>query len=520
MLHENPHGATAALLLLVGSVMFLLYHYLTTKIPITGAPMAPHSHFLWGHLFRFLHEDFHETFRQFSRAANQYGQVGIWIFDKPTLCVFDLEDAKTVLHKEKDRFVPYPVTRHFAYFTGKRDFLILNGRDWKLQRTAVTSTINEHFLDDTRRDCMQVTQIMSRTILRKLDSTTSGVLSLDFEPLMKVITLDILCRTLFDVDMNCCGKEELISPVASAFEFLCSELFKRIRYFYLPQLIFYWLPTDANRQHRQHRRFLEEFMMGIINKKRQALERGDRGRDVMSKLLRAHGNVKTMLEGAEHYTDMDLMGVCLGLFQGGFDTTSITLSAVLYLLALHPEAQDTCVREIQNLGDDDMSNHRALAYCHGAFWEALRLYAPLPFNNRTLSRSLVLKGGLVVPQGADVQIATQAINLNEERFPHPHEFRPERWAVPTANGAWRERLPSDEYGGIPTGNYAHVLSFSAGGRNCVGHKFAQQEGVIVMANLLKQLEFQVKPGYKMETMCKTVLQKPVNGCWLNVSKRA
>ncbi|CAB9526858.1 Leukotriene-B(4) omega-hydroxylase 2 [Seminavis robusta] len=502
-------------------------HYLETKRPFPDVPMPDKSHWLLGHLNLFIDANFRASMGSLKAPTNQYGQVGTWAFIRPTLFVFDIKDAKTVLNKESYRFRPKLLNRHVARVTGERALLALNGKDWRLHRLAITKTFNPDFLTDCRQDMQDVTQQMVESIQRKVakESADSSGLELDLEPLMKSITLGIFCKTALNVDGIVSANDMNPSPVATAFEYCIGQLMKRLKSPFWPQHQFYWIPTEQNRRQLREHQMLRSLISDLISEKRKTIEENQDGatdKDLLTHLLKAHKDVKSMgIIEAGQVTDDGLTDSVMSLFLAGYDTTSINLGAALYLLAQHPQAQEYCVREIQST-KDGLINPDALVYCKAVIWEALRMYPPAVVTARTMSKPMELSGGLVVPEGADVVIPIYSFNHDEDVFACPNEFRPDRWVAFEADKEerWVERSASDDTGDIPAANRSNMMSFSAGGRNCVGMKFATQEAVLVLANLLNGLEFKTVPGFEFKTSTKAFLHKPDNGVLLNVSARA
>jgi cytochrome P450 family 4 len=203
------------------------------------------------------------------------------------------------------------------------------------------------------------------------------------------------------------------------------------------------------------------------------------------------------------------------------DTTSVTLTFALFLLAQNPQVQEHLVQELQVVKSTE--NVDDLVYCKAVIWETLRLFPAAVRTNRVLAKPVQLSGGFVAPEGCRINIPIWSIHRDEKNFPRPEEFLPARWAKrDDEKNRWVERHVGEEIADeddIAAGDHKAMIAFSAGGRNCVGQKFATQEAIIVLATLVKDLKFSPSPDYKLELKQEIVL-KPVNGMLLKVEARA
>lgn len=93
-----------------------------------------------------------------------------------------------------------------------------------------------------------------------------------------------------------------------------------------------------------------------------------------------------------------------------------------------------------------------LKYLECCIKEALRLYPSVPNIKRDIHEETVLDD-YVIPAGSTISLHIYALHRNEEIFPNPLDFKPERFESEQSDG----RHP-----------YAFV-PFSAGPRNCIGN---------------------------------------------------
>lgn len=223
------------------------------------------------------------------------------------------------------------------------------------------------------------------------------------------------------------------------------------------------------------------------------------------------------------------------LLIASYDTTSTTLSFALYLLANDPAIQAACSKEVKLLltdsGNDKISSPDDLVYCTALVKESLRIYPPAAVVGRTLTKPVTLSDGFVLPKGAHPVIPIFAIHRHEKIFPRPLECHPERWCQRDENDTcwvarhYQEEQPkgqpkeSSSQPCIAAGNPDALIAFSVGGRNCPGAKFAFQEAVIVIANLVQHFKFSTVPGYTVRLNLNGPLPYPVDGVPLRIEKR-
>jgi len=490
--------ASAALTLfaIVVSSLYIFYRvyrrHLETKKPFQELPMAEGNNWIFGHARDLIaSSNFDEAYRRvFVDSANKYGQTGYWAAYFRGVSVLSVQDARTVLNTQNERRPPL-LARHFnRNFIGDKNLLIINGREWKFHRNAVARTFNPKFLLGSRAGMKSVAETMVHSIQEKIHQSGENVKEMDMEPLLKMITLDVFGKIALSTDFQLCTTLKP-SPLVRAFEFLLNGTIARLSAPWRPKNFFYSLPFEQNRIHNKERQLIRSFVADLINEKRDSMEKEDD--DLLSHLIRAHhevpgGKLKPEDVSDEAMTDvlMTLLFAGYGKCQGGLcrgchsriqcthfyslslvtkDTTSVTLTFALYLLANHPEIQELCFEEIRDV--KTIENMEELVYCKAVIWEALRLFPAAVRTNRALSKPVELSGGFVAPAGTRVIIPIWNIHRDEQNFPEPETFRPDRWAKQDeSKKCWVERdasTDSDE-GDIAAGDHKAFLAFSAGGR--------------------------------------------------------
>ncbi|KAI8627470.1 cytochrome P450 [Xylariaceae sp. FL1651] len=197
----------------------------------------------------------------------------------------------------------------------------------------------------------------------------------------------------------------------------------------------------------------------------------------------------------------DASGVRLGnlwseavfFIPAGGDTVSTALSAHFYYLSRNPTCYNRLAEEVRTafqqgadiLGGPQLSSCRYLRACID---EALRISPPLP---GTLWRELAedtgepwVIDGHLIPRGTKVGVNIYSLHHNEEYFPEPFAFVPERWLEDeTPYPQVSNKVMQDAF-----------VVFSTGSRGCAGKSMAYLEASLVVARTLCYFDFEAAPG--------------------------
>ena len=107
----------------------------------------------------------------------------------------------------------------------------------------------------------------------------------------------------------------------------------------------------------------------------------------------------------------------------------------------------------------------------------MRLYPPAAMLSRQAIADDEL-AGVHIPAGAVISVSPYVLHRRRGLWDNPDAFDPSRFL-----GERRDRI--DRFAYIP---------FGAGPRVCIGMAFAMQEGIILLANLLRAFRFDLVEG--------------------------
>lgn len=181
-------------------------------------------------------------------------------------------------------------------------------------------------------------------------------------------------------------------------------------------------------------------------------------------------------EDGSTLSDADIFGNTMTLLLAGEDTTANTLAWMMHFLALHPDAQQVLRREVDGVVGTaalwtDPAQADRLRYVEALMSEALRLKPVAPAFFLTALKDVPL-GGVALPAGTVVILATRVAAMSEAQFAQPQDFRPERWlAAPPQSYAQKPPMP-----------------FGAFARVCPGRNLAVTEIKSVAAMLARHFD--------------------------------
>jgi cytochrome P450 len=241
-------------------------------------------------------------------------------------------------------------------------------------------------------------------------------------------------------------------------------------------------PGSPWRRMLSSRRVLDEIVYDEISRRRSQSD-PDRG-DILGMLLAAED------EDGSRLSDQEIRDQLMTLMFAGHDTSTSTLSFLMYELARHPGVQARLYEEQDRvLGDQAPSYEqieRELPELAMALDETLRLYPPAWIGSRRAVRDFEF-GGYQVPRRSWVHYCSWASHRLPEVFPEPESFIPERFTP-------------ERKAGLPRGAY---IPFGGGSRICIGKRFGQTEVLLVATLLLQRFRLELLPGRTM-----TVRQMP------------
>jgi len=234
-----------------------------------------------------------------------------------------------------------------------------------------------------------------------------------------------------------------------------------------------WVPTPLNRATNAANEDINKLIYQIIEGRRAAAPRDD----LLGALLAATD------EDGSRMSDEQLRDETVTLFLAGHETTALSLTYTLYLLARHPEIEARLLEEVREIVGDRVPTAEDVArlvYTDRVVKEAMRLYPPAWVTGRGVAKSFEL-GGQVIPAGTQLIASQWLVHRDPRWFPNPEVFDPDRFEPEVA----RQR---------PRFSY---FPFGGGPRVCIGNHFAMMEATLMLAMIVRALRVELAPSEQL-----------------------
>ncbi|GAA5814314.1 hypothetical protein MFLAVUS_007808 [Mucor flavus] len=399
----------------------------------------------------------------FDRGKRQEpGKVG-W-----EIQVTNAEDIKHILLKyelfPKTNFAEGCTETLVNKFIARPNLVFTNGEEWKSQRKIVNPAFR-------RSMPVKLFGNITQQLFKRIDGSEK---TLDVSDLMTRCTLEAIGKAGFGFDFEAVSKKD------SKWTKIYSEVidgFRDFTYFMFPRLDqeLLWLSPKRKLLHQKLDTFLD-MLDEVIQNKRELLKRGqvrnndleENERDLLTLMLESEEQEEGSL------SDKQLKANLCVFFYAGHDTTSASLSFVLYYLAKYPEIQERARKEANLILGDELEDviptvdeTKQMIYINQIIKETLRLKAPVPRITPRLATEDMFLSGTFIPKGSRLTINIYDLHHSDKVWENPAEFDPDRFSQEEENNsAW--------------------APFGGGARQCIGMNFSLNEQRVMIAMILRK----------------------------------
>jgi len=289
--------------------------------------------------------------------------------------------------------------------------------------------------------------------------------TLDIAREMNRLTLSIVGRTLFDVDV-----EQQAAAVGEALTAVMESFWMTMLPF---GEVLERLPVPKLRRARMARGRLDAIIYRMIADRRSS--GGYRG-DLLSMLLAAQDE-----DDGAGMTDGQVRDEAMTIFLAGHETTANALTWTWFLLSGAPDVEARLHAEVSNALQGRLpatADLPSLPFVERVVTESMRLYPPAWIIGRRAIDEYRLNE-YVVPPRSILVMSPYIIQRDPRFYPDPDRFDPDRWTP-----EFRAGLPKFAY-----------FPFGGGPRQCIGESFAWMELILLVATIAQQCRLRLVPGH-------------------------
>ncbi|KAJ2959932.1 hypothetical protein NQZ79_g4636 [Umbelopsis isabellina] len=494
----------------VGPLSYIVYKYYIYNLflnplnQLPGPPLGLQHLFLFGNIWEITKA---ETGTMQKKWSEQYGGIIRYhgFFNTPRVLVSDPELLKQVLVVQQYDYIK---PKQLAEFIGKIlgvGLLVAEGAEHRHQRKMLNPVFSINAIRSMVPDMFVPAKRLTDVWKEELESGTKEI---DILSGLSRATLDVIAINGFGYDYASSVPGAPPNTLNEAYNrvFAGSGVAIRLLFGIFP--ILRRLPLKRNIEFKAAVRNIDTESKKLVVMARERADVGEKAtsrktkRDLLS--IMTNANDETTGQGMD---DDLLQAQIMTFLAAGHETTSVTVTWALHELSRHEDCQQQLRDEIKSvfsginydhvlfadplsvdeneLPSANIPNYEAinnLPFLNNVVKEILRLIPPVPMTNRTVDKDMVL-GGHLIPKDSAVFIPPAVTQRLESIWgKDAMEFRPSRWEEPLAQAA---------------GPYTY-MPFLAGGRQCIGNKFALIEIKILLGVLITAFKFHEKPGVEIK----------------------
>ena len=428
-------------------------------VAAAALPTGPKGGLLMGNMREFNRDSLGFV----EQVAREYGDVVLTRFlYVPALFLSNPEHIEYLLASGSKNFIKAASLRSPFFHRLVGNGLVTSENDfWRRQRRLAQPAFHRDRVNAYGETMVAFTE---RMLERWRDGAT-----LDAHEEMMRLTQAIVVKTLFGSDVL--GESD---RVGNALRLIVQPFASQAT---LKWILDNRLPTPGHLRFNRAVKEVDEVVYRFIAERRALC--ADTG-DLLSMLLRAQD------EDGSGMTDKQLRDEVMTIFLAGHETTALTLTWALHLLAENPKAEQKLAAELAEVLNGRMPTVEdlpGLRYAEGVIKESMRLYPPAWGVGREAVRECEI-GGFRVPAKMQVFAFQWVVHRDARWHREPEAFRPERWLDEAAS-----QLP----------RYAY-FPFGGGPRQCIGNAFAMMESVLVLATIARRFRPRSVPGQTIELL--------------------
>ncbi|EED83115.1 predicted protein [Postia placenta Mad-698-R] len=463
----------------------------------------------WGHELLAFEGEATEMYTRWASVCGPIFKIKAALFHPDIVVVTD-HAAVQHIFQNVDDYVKSPAFRPPVANVLGKGLVWAEGDDHKNQRRILATAFSPEAVKGMSDDIAECSEKLESRLTNHVLSHGGGS-TINIVEHTSTCTLDIIGRVAFGYDFKA-GQSTEAQQIRASWE---GHVNSGIQFgAFIAMLVIracpsvFLLPLPAIKAGGRIREIVSKLSMRLL--RRGAFN--DRGRDILSILMKNDG---ARAAKEERLTPQQIVDNISTFMMVGHETTAGSLNFTLLELARRPGLQRRLREEVRRKGRElTYEDVQRLELLDAVVKEGLRLYPASPQTERValkddvipLNKPVCTSDGtsitsLRVAAGQVFHIPFTTMHVNPAVWgPDAAEFKPERWFVP---------------GGVPPPSelphgWSGLVTFCDGPRNCIGYRLAIYEFKVILATLVRSLEFRETTA-EVHTRISPTLQPVTDG---------
>ncbi|TDL23922.1 cytochrome P450 [Rickenella mellea] len=477
-----------------------------TRLADDALRSANSASWIWGHELEAFQGQALELYSKWMHTYGPVFKIKAALFHNEIIVVGD-HAAVQHIYANIFTYMKSPSLRPLIASTVGKGLVWADGEDQVFQRRLLSPAFTLENVKRMADDIWECAEKLEST-LTNLALSGAGTATLNIVPYTSRCTLDIIGRVAFGHDFGF-GESIEAQEIATSWNHFVNTGISFAGF--LGPIIIRAFPliVSLSSKHVQALGRVKAITGTIAKRLIEDGAQNEKRTNILSLLLRSQG----MTGGLSKAQIIDNIST---IIMAGHETTGGALNFALMELARSPEVQKKLRDELQQSRDAlSYDGIQKLEYLDAVTKEALRLHPPAPHTERVAMKDDVLpltaairmsnghfSTSFRVQKGQIFHIPITTMNTNPDVWgDDAGEFKPERWLTPNA------MPPSNE---LPHG-WSNMVTFSDGPRLCIGYRLAVFEFKVVLAALIRSLEFHSTDAIVNTKITQQIVQPVVDG---------
>ncbi|KAI3450179.1 hypothetical protein Pfo_006844 [Paulownia fortunei] len=367
--------------------------------------------------------------------------------------------------------------------------LTSNGPYWAHQRKIIAPELYMEKVKGMMNMITESTLTLVNSWKTKIDEAKGGTADIKIDQHMRSFSGDVISKACFG--SNYSKGQEIFFKLRD----LQEAASKKVLATGIPGMRH--LPTKSNREAWALEKDIRTLILKVVKERKEA----GYEKDLLQMLL----NGAKDSDLSSDMLDKFIVDNCKNIYLAGYETTAVSATWCLMLLASNPQWQERVRAEVLEVCKGQVPDYdmiRKMKQLTMVINESLRLYPPVTVVSREAFKDMKF-GNIDVPKGVNLWTFVLKLHTDPEIWgPDAYNFNPDRFA----NGI--------------TGacKFPHLyMPFGVGPRVCLGQNLALVELKVLTALVLSNFSFTLSPSYIHSPALNLVIE-PGNGVNLYVKK--